>query len=127
VVRAGVAALDLGLRTCREQRPLSDDDVAALSFTASSPTVLGLAWDRIDNEADEALHQHLWREVFCRAEPEFTAAPGCLFANAAWRHGELLLARLAVGRVLDEHPEHQLATLMLTALNHGLPHPRTLR
>jgi hypothetical protein len=127
LVRAGVAALDRGLRTCEERRPLSDDDIAALSVTASCPAVLGLAWDRIDNEPDRAVHQDLWREVFCRAERGFTAAAGCLFANAAWRHGELLLARLAVQRVLDEHPEHHLAMLMLTALNSGLPHPGTLR
>jgi hypothetical protein len=60
-------------------------------------------------------------DVFRRAAPDFAAAPGSLFAFAAWRCGEATLARLALDRVLATKPDYNLAGLLHRIVVAGLP------
>jgi hypothetical protein len=127
LVRAGAASLAAALRAVQGGRRLSDNEVARLSLLGSSPAVLSLAWTQVERDLDDVMaHRTVWLDVFRRAEREYSAGPGCLFANAAWVLGEGTLARLAVERVLTHHPTHRLAQLMLAALHHGVSRPATL-
>ena len=97
---------------------LTDDEVAWLGVLLTHVPVRDVAWERTDG-ADE--HIALWTDVLRRAEPELTAAPGCLLAFAAWRAGQGALAAVALERVLARHPDYSLALLLDDLLRRGVP------
>jgi hypothetical protein len=122
LVREGAAALGAGLRIQRRGGRLDDDAAALLSVLVGWTEVRDLAMLRLgDNRADLLTARALWLDILRRAEPDYVAAPGVLFALAAWRRGELVLAQLAIERVLDADPPHAMARLIESALLRGLP------
>jgi hypothetical protein len=127
LMAAGNQAIGAALDTVRAGERLDDDAVAWLTVLLVSIPVRDLAWARIQGSlAEMDHHRTLWIDVLCRAEPDLIAAPGSLFAFAAWRCGEGALARMALERVLAEDPDYNMADLLLHALAHGLP-PSALR
>ncbi|MFG1676239.1 DUF4192 domain-containing protein [Micromonospora sp. NPDC049282] len=115
---AGTAAVRAAFRRQRRGERLDDDEVAWLTVLLTQVAVRDHAWSRTDGrDADISL----WTDVFRRAEPDLTAAPGTLLSFAAWRAGHGALAAVALERVLAAHPEYPLAVLLDDALRRGLP------
>jgi hypothetical protein len=122
VLAAGRVAIDDALAGQIEGGRLDDDDLAWLTVLLTSIPVRDKALSAITGPppALEA-HRALWMDVFRRAAPDFAAAPGSLFAFAAWRCGEATLARLALDRVLATKPDYNLAGLLHRIVVAGLP------
>lgn len=101
---------------------LDDDEAAWLTVLLAAIPIRDLAWEQITGSIEilEA-HSDLWLDLMRRAEPGLLAAPGSLFAFAAWRCGDGPLARLAVERVLIEDPTYSMASILQNALDHGVP------
>ncbi|MDG4804071.1 DUF4192 domain-containing protein [Micromonospora sp. WMMD980] len=115
---AGTAAVRAAFRRQRRGERLDDDEVAWLTVLLTHVAVRDHAWSRTDGlDADISL----WTDVFRRAEPDLTAAPGTLLSFAAWRAGHGALAAVTLERVLATHPEYPLAVLLDEALRRGLP------
>ncbi|MEV0004412.1 DUF4192 domain-containing protein [Micromonospora sp. NPDC050980] len=115
---AGTAAVRAAFRRQRRGERLDDDEVAWLTVLLTHVAVRDHAWSRTDGrDADISL----WTDVFRRAEPDLTAAPGTLLSFAAWRVGDGALAAVALERVLAAHPEYPLAVLLDDVLRRGLP------
>ncbi|MFI5834333.1 DUF4192 domain-containing protein [Micromonospora sp. NPDC051300] len=115
---AGTAAVRAAFRRHRRGERLDDDEVAWLTVLLTHLAVRDHAWSRTDGrDADISL----WTDVFRRAEPDLTAAPGSLLSFAAWRAGHGALAAVALERVLATHPEYPLAALLDDALRRGVP------
>ncbi len=122
LMQAGAGAIAEAVERQRAGGRLEDDEVAWLTVLFTSITVRDEAWAQIYGSVEVLdLHRALWLDVMRRAEPDLVAAPGSLFAFAAWRCGEGALARLALERVLDEEPEYTMAVLLHNSLIHGLP------
>ncbi len=118
---AGLAAVDAAIASQRNGHRLTDDEAAWLALMLVGVAVRDAAWLRIGPDPAELLvHRTLWLDVFRRAGPHLTAAPGSLFAFAAWRRGEVALARLALERVLTEDPGYPMAVLLDEALAQGM-------
>jgi hypothetical protein len=122
VLAAARAAVDGAIAGQRDGGRLGDDDLAWLTVLLTSIPVRDMALAAITGppEGLEA-HRALWIDAFRRAAPAFAAAPGTLFAFAAWRCGEATLARLALDRVLDAKPDYNLAALLHHVVAAGLP------
>jgi hypothetical protein len=122
VLAAGRVAVDDALAGQLDGGRLDDDDLAWLTVLLTSIPVRDMAMSAITGPppALEA-HRALWMDVFRRAAPDFAAAPGSLFAFAAWRCGEATLARIALDRVLDAKPDYYLAVLLHRIMVAGLP------
>ncbi|MCZ7440705.1 DUF4192 domain-containing protein [Micromonospora sp. WMMC241] len=115
---AGTAAVRAAFRRQRRGERLDDDEVAWLTVLLTHVAVRDHAWSRTDGrDADISL----WTDVFRRAEPDLSAAPGTLLSFAAWRAGHGALAAVALERVLTAHPEYPLAVLLDDALRRGVP------
>ncbi|SCG54912.1 DUF4192 domain-containing protein [Micromonospora humi] len=114
----GAAAVRAAFRRQRRGERLDDDEVAWLTVLLTHVAVRDHAWSRTDGrDADISL----WTDVFRRAEPDLSAAPGTLLSFAAWRAGHGALAAVALERVLAAHPEYPLAVLLDDALRRGVP------
>lgn len=122
VVRVGRAALDEAIRRHRQGGRLSDDEAAWLCTLLGNVLVRQLAWQRVSRAGARTLrlHRSLWMDLLRRTEPHLVAGPGSVFAFAAYRCGELALARLALRRVLAAHPDDAMAVLLGRALDDGL-------
>jgi hypothetical protein len=121
LVREGAAAISAGLREQRAGRRLDDDAIAWLSLLVSWAEVRDLAMACLGETRPDTLHSRaLWLEVLRRAEPDLVPAAGVLFALVAWRRGEMVLAHLAVRRVLEIDPDHPLARAIDNAFRFGL-------
>ena len=122
VLAAGRAAIDEAVGRQLGGGRLDDDDLGWLTVLLTSIPVRDIGLSRITGppRVVEA-HRTLWMDVFRRAAPDFVAAPGSLFAFAAWRCGEATLARLALDRVLEAKPDYDLARLMHRIVVAGLP------
>jgi len=115
-------AIDDAVAVQREGGRLVDDDLAWLTVLLTSIPVRDVALSSITGPpATLETHRALWMDVFRRAAPDFAAAPGSLFAFAAWRCGEATLARLALDRVLATKPDYNLAGLLHRVVVAGLP------
>ena len=122
MLREGGAAIDEAVQRYADGGRLDDDEAAWLSLLLVSIPVRDLAWERITGGPEVlALHRAIWLDLTRRVEPDLVAAPGSLFAFAAWRSGDGPLARIAVERVLDEDPTYGLANIVRTALDRRLP------
>jgi hypothetical protein len=122
MLREGRAAIEEAIERYAGGGRLDDDEVAWLSLLLVSIPVRDLAWERITGGPEIlALHCDLWLDLTRRVEPDLVAAPGSLFAFAAWRAGDGPLARIAVERVLAEDPTYNLATIIAGALDRRLP------
>jgi hypothetical protein len=118
---AGTEMVEAALRYRRAGTPLEDDDVAWLTVLLGSDNMRNLVWEQIAGAQNTlGLHRTLWMDVMRRAAPDLVPAPACLFALAAWRCGEGALARLALERALRQDPGYDVASLLLSALAHGL-------
>jgi hypothetical protein len=117
----GAAAIAAGVRTYRAGQRLDDDSVAWLSVLVEWTEVHELALRRLTEEHDLLEQRALWLDILRRVEPDLAPGPGVLFAIAAWRRGELVLAQHAVTRVLGLVPGFGLALMLDAALSHGLP------
>jgi len=114
-VRTAIAAHDLG-------RQLTLDQTAWLSVVVTS---VKEARDFALTQTQARLeHVELWAQVTRQAQPPFTATPAALLATTAWRCGDGVLARLAAEHALRLAPDHQLAALVLDALQAGIPPSR---
>jgi hypothetical protein len=122
LTRAGAEAIAGAVERTLLGGRLDDDQVAWLSVLLAAIPVRDLAWEQITGPIEmlEA-HGDLWLDVMRRAEPGLRAAPGSLFAFAAWRCGDGPLARLAVERVLAEDPTYSMASILRDALDRGVP------
>jgi hypothetical protein len=119
--QAGRQAVGRAIARQREGGRLDDDEVAWLTVLLASIPVRDIAWAAITGTREELEHHRaLWMDLMRRAEPDLIPAPGGLFAFAAWRCGESALARLALGRVLDEDPTYNMAVLLYGSLARGL-------
>jgi hypothetical protein len=122
LAREGATAIGAGLRTQRGRGRLDDDAAAWLSLLVCWAEVRDLAMLRLgDNRDDLIAARGLWLDILRRAEPDLVPGPGVLFALAAWRRGELVLAQLAVERVLEAEPLHPMGRIIESALLRGLP------
>jgi Domain of unknown function (DUF4192)/ER-bound oxygenase mpaB/B'/Rubber oxygenase, catalytic domain len=122
VLAAGRAAIDEAVGRQLDGGRLDDDDLAWLTVLLTSIPVRDIALSRITGPPPVVeAHRTLWMDVFRRAAADFVAAPGSLFAFAVWRCGEATLARLALDRVLEVKPDHDLAGLMHRIVVAGLP------
>ncbi|MGE5829376.1 MAG: DUF4192 domain-containing protein [Micromonosporaceae bacterium] len=121
-LRAGAEAIAGAIERTLLGGRLDDDDTAWLTVLLAAIPVRDLAWEQITGPIEllEA-HSDLWLDVMRRAEPGLLAAPGSLFAFAAWRCGDGPLARLAVERVLAEDPTYSMASILRKALDYGVP------
>jgi hypothetical protein len=127
LVQAGNAALDAGLAAQRSGGTLDDDATAWLCVLAGWSEVRDLSWARLGETAKAlATSRSLWLDVLRRAEPHLVPVPGTLFALAAWRRGEIVLARAAIERVLAQDPTHEMALFIESAIIRGDP-PSVLR
>ncbi|MFI9817073.1 DUF4192 domain-containing protein [Saccharothrix variisporea] len=107
------------------KRPLTDAEVAALTFALSDLVVrdasLGYA---VGEHARDA--ETLWAEL-TRASPlPERAEPATLLAFSAYIRGDGAYASIALDRALEAQADHRLATLLHMALEKGLP-PATVR
>jgi hypothetical protein len=122
LVREGATAIGAGLRAQRDGDRLDNDAAAWLSLLVCWAEVRDVAMLRLgEDRADRMAARDLWLDILRRAEPDLVPAPGILFALAAGRRGELVLAQLAIERVLEAEPLHPMARLIDTALLRGLP------
>jgi hypothetical protein len=107
----------------RRGERLDDDEVAWLAVLLRVTAVRDVAWSRITG-GPESLQRHreLWLDVLRRCQPDVSVAPLCLFAFAAWRCGELALARLALETALDLDPGYRMAAdVLYPMVVSGLP------
>jgi hypothetical protein len=122
VLAAAERAIGDAVAVQRDGGRLGDDDLAWLTVLLSSIAVRDEALGAISGPPEMLeTHRALWMDVFRRASPAFAAAPGSLFAFAAWRCGEATLARLALDRVLDAKPGYHLAALLHRIVVAGVP------
>jgi hypothetical protein len=122
VLAAGRVAIDDAVAAQLDGGRVEDDDLAWLTVLLTSIPVRDMALSAITGPPGRLeSHRALWMDVFRRAAPAFAAAPGSLFAFAAWRCGEATLARLALDRVLDVKPGYNLASLLHRIVAAGLP------
>ena len=122
VLLAGHEAIDRALGRQFESERLDDEEVAWLTVMLTSQAVRDFALSRIIGPPEVVeVHRALWMDVFRRAAPDHVAAPGSLFAFAAWRCGDATLARLALERALADSPRHDLGVVMHRIVVSGLP------
>jgi hypothetical protein len=122
LMQEGATAIEAALRAQRDGGRLDDDAAAWLSLLVCWAEVRDVAMLRLgEDRADLMAARGLWLDILRRAEPDLVPAPGILFALAAWRRGELVLAQLAIERVLEAEPLHPMGRLIETALLRGLP------
>jgi hypothetical protein len=118
----GARALTQAHQLVAQARPLDDPLVAWLAVLVSHTRVRDKAWYEVGHSPERLrLSWAVWLEVLRRAEPELVPAPACLFALAAWRRGEVLLARRALERALTAAPSYPMARLLLDVIEQGHP------
>ncbi|MGH3389518.1 MAG: DUF4192 domain-containing protein [Actinomadura sp.] len=116
---------ELLARTGRGGRRPSDDEIAWLGVVLGYLRVRDEAWVRIDLTRPEA-HIAFWRDVLCRVEEQYAAAPACLLAYAAFAAGNGGLANVALERAFDADPDYSMARLLHGLISTGAP-PSSVR
>lgn len=103
----------------RRGGPLTDDEVAWLGVLLTRLEVRDAALTHTDVDQLD-----LWRDVLCRVEPEFAAAPACLTAYAAYLSGDGALANVALDRAVEVDPGYSMAALLRDIMLSGVPPAR---
>lgn len=118
VLAEGTPAVQAAIARYADGGSLDDNELARLALLLGWIPVRDAAWRAITTEQP---HLRLWTDVTRRADPALVPAPASLLALTAWRAGDGALAGLALERALAEDPTYSLATLILDALQQGIP------
>jgi hypothetical protein len=96
---------------------LGDDEVAWLVVLLARPSVWDLA---VDHAEPDQQHLAFWTEITRRTPEPLVPAPATLLAVTAWLFGDGVTATLAAERALHVDPSHDLAGLILYAVQAGV-------
>jgi len=105
---------ELLLRFCQSGLPVAD----RVSVRSGAGLILP-ADDEPGPETGEAV-ERLLVDLCVRLDGPLACAPLAVLGWHSWARGEGALARVAVERAVQEDPTYRLATLLLTALDHGV-------
>lgn len=117
-VRSAIAAARAGTR-------IDDTQAARLGLDLAVIRIRDEAWTLID-DASQAFHVSLWKDLTRRLEPRFVPPAASLLAMSAWRSGDCVLASIALERALEIAPDYSMANLLMDAMHHLLS-PELLR
>jgi hypothetical protein len=99
------------------ERPIGDDQAAALTVLLELPSLREFAARRTSGETWQI---RMWTDLARRAQPPFTAGPATMLALSAMQAGNGALASIAIDRALDTDPDSRLAQLIGHALAAGI-------
>jgi hypothetical protein len=121
LAREGLPAVTAAIEAYRGGNQISPGDHAwlALVVTRCLP-VRDDAWARMV-PAHRQAHRRMWTDLVRHAQPGYAAAPASLLAFTAWQCGEGALANLALDRAVADTPGYSMATLLLRAIEAGMP------
>jgi hypothetical protein len=128
MIREGVRLVrDVITRTCATGRAAtpSAEEIASLAVLLTHLRVRDEAWALIRPPNLNA-HVFLWTAVLRAAPVEYSPAPACLLAYAAYSAGEGALAHIAVERARSADPDYSMARLLAELFVSGLD-PRLLQ
>jgi hypothetical protein len=103
---------------------VSRAETAALVVALADRAVRDRCWEWVESGAHEPWLS-LWRHLARHAIAPYRVEPLFLFAWTAWRRGDGISARVAVGCALQEDPEHRASGMLAELLRSGID-PRTL-
>ncbi len=107
-------------RSATRVGPLTDGEVAELGHTLADRYVRDWCLEfAIGPHAVAA--ERLWTELTRQCPAPECAEPATLLACCAYIRGDGALAHIALDRAQDAVPDHRLAGLVRTALDHGMP------
>jgi hypothetical protein len=99
-------------------RRLTTPQLARIAVALTDISIRDEVWMAIDVASVDA--DRLLIGLFTRLPESYLAPPLFLYGWAAWRRGDGTLAGMAVERALSVDPTYSAATLLLTAVQHGL-------
>lgn len=108
------------LERCLGGSRISDGDTLRMCVWVSSVLVRDVVWQRIRRENARPMLR-VWAHVARHAPPPFEPGPLCLAAFAAYLVGDGAQALIALERALEVDPDYSMASLLLQALQGGLP------
>ncbi|MBO0822176.1 MAG: DUF4192 domain-containing protein [Nocardiopsaceae bacterium] len=121
LVAAGLDAVAEAIGIYRDggQFP-SHDEPAWLSVVLKELRIRDDAWARMDPGHRRA-HLRLWTGMTRLARPGYIAPAASLLAFTAWQDGNGALAKIALGRALEDDPQYRMAQLLHVAIDSGAP------